>query len=119
MLISSIAPLAALRILCGIWFVPHCIGKICHIGPASQAFDQVGFRPGRLFVFITIAFELLAGSGLVLGIHKELAAALAVVVLTGAGYAVVKINGLNWRWQRQGPEYVLFWAIACVISVLG
>ena len=44
---------------------------------------------------------------------------LAVLVLLGATYAVVKINGWNWRWQKQGPEYMLFWAAACVIAVSG
>jgi putative oxidoreductase len=37
----------------------------------------------------------------------------------GAAYAVVKINGFNWRWQKQGPEYMVFWAVACVLSVWG
>jgi putative oxidoreductase len=32
---------------------------------------------------------------------------------------VLKINGFNWRWQKQGPEYMVFWALACVLSVSG
>ena len=107
-----------LRILCGIWFLPHLIGKLCHVDLAYLTFEKAGFKPGRLFVYLTAAMEGLAMIGLVLGIHPQIAAAFAVLVLTGAGYAVVKINGLNWRWQKMGPEYVVFWAAACVLSVV-
>jgi putative oxidoreductase len=56
-------------------------------------------------------------TGLVLNIYPEMAAALAVLVLAGAGYAVVRINGWNWRWQKNGPEYIVFWSIACILAV--
>lgn len=109
--------LALLRVLCGVWFAPHALGKARHIERASQTFDKAGFRPPRLFVVTTICVEVLAGTGLVLGIYPRVAAGLAVLVLVGAAYAVLKINGWNWRWQKQGPEYMLFWAAACVIAV--
>ena len=106
-----------LRILCGLWFVPHCVGKLRNIGPASLTFAKAGLHPPRFFVILTIVLELLGGTGLVLNIQPHLAAALAVAVLAGASYAVLKINGLNWRWQKQGPEYMVFWAAACALSV--
>lgn len=115
----STDPLTILRIMSGVWFVPHCIGKLRNIGPASQTFDKAGLRPPRAFVVITIVLELLAGAGLVLGIYPKFAAALAVVVLLGASYAVIKINGFNWRWQKQGPEFMIFWSAACALSVAG
>lgn len=117
--LMSTDPLAILRILCGVWFVPHCIGKIQNIGPASQTFAKAGFHPARAFVIITIVLELLAGAGLVLGIYPKFAAALAVVVLLGASYAVIKINGFNWRWQKHGPEFMIFWSATCALSVAG
>lgn len=76
-------------------------------------------RPGWVFVAITIVLEPLAGIGLVFGIQEMFAAGLAVVVLMGASYAVFRINGFNWRWQKQVPEYMPLWAMACVLSVLG
>ena len=39
-------------------------------------------------------------------------------VLAGASFAVVRIHGWNWRWNRQGPEFMIFWSLACVLSVL-
>lgn len=111
--------LAVLRVLCGVWFIPHCIGKLRNIGPASQTFAKAGLRPARAFVILAIAMEVLAGAGLALNVQPRLAAALAVAVLGGASYAVLKINGFHWRWQKQGPEYMLFWAMACVLAVSG
>lgn len=110
-------PQAILRVLCGIWFLPHVIGKVRHIDRAAQTFAKAGFRPPRAFVVVTVACELAAASGLISGYEARPAAALAVIVLLGAAYAVLRINGWNWRWQRQGPEYMLFWALACLLSV--
>lgn len=112
------SPLDWLRILCGLWFIPHIVGKVRNFElAAASTFTKAGLRPPRLFVVVTIVLELVATIGLVFAIQPKLAALCAVLVLGGAGYAVVKINGFNWRWQKQGPEYMIFWATACVLSV--
>jgi putative oxidoreductase len=112
------SPMDWLRILCGVWFIPHVMGKIQNFeAAAANTFSRAGFKPARTFVAVAIVLEIAASLGLVLGIQPKIAAALAVIVLGGAAYAVVKINGFNWRWQKQGPEYMIFWAMACVLSV--
>jgi putative oxidoreductase len=111
--------LEALRILCGLWFLPHLAGKAMHYGKAAATFEAAGFKPGLFFVGFTIVLEVLACIGLTLGIYPKVAAGLAIIVLLGASYAVVKINGLNWRWQKMGPEFPLFWSLVCVLTVLG
>ena len=112
------SPMDWLRILCGVWFIPHVMGKILNFDlAAANTFARAGLRPARFFVGATIVLEIAAGLGLVLNIQPKIAAALAVIVLGGAAYAVVKINGFNWRWQKQGPEYMIFWAATCVLSV--
>lgn len=110
--------LTSLRILCGVWFLPHIVGKLRNLDRAALTFEKVGLRPGRRFVLLTVTLEVIAGIGLVAGIFEKIAAALAVLVLAGASYAVLRMNGLNWRWQKQGPEYMIFWALACILSVL-
>lgn len=111
-------PQLVLRIVCGIWFLPHAMGKLQHAGLASLTFEKAGFKPGKPFLYATVAAECCAMIGLVTGFNTEFAAALAVLVLGGAAFAVLRINGWNWRWQKQGPEFILFWAVCCVISVL-
>jgi putative oxidoreductase len=111
------SPIDWLRILCGIWFIPHLVGKISNFeAAAANTFAKAGFRPPRFFVAATILLELAAALGLIFAIQPKLAALCAVAVLGGAAYAVVKIHGFNWRWQKQGPEYMIFWAAACVLS---
>jgi putative oxidoreductase len=115
----SFDPQTVLRVLCGVWFLPHCIGKIRNLGPASQTFAKAGLHPARTFVALTIVVEVIAGLGLAFNIYPKVAAGLAAGVLAGASHAVLKINGFNWRWQKQGPEYMIFWAIAALLSVSG
>lgn len=107
-----------LRVLCGLWFIPHLVGKCMNYVKAGGTFEAAGLKPGRVFVGITIALELIAAIGLAFNIYPRSAALVAAMVLLGAAYAVVRINGWNWRWQKQGPEYMLFWAFACVLSTL-
>jgi putative oxidoreductase len=117
--LASVPPLTILRVLCGIWFLPHCIGKASNIEASSVTFDKAGMRPARFFVVLTVILEIVAGLGLVLNIQPRLAAVLAMAVLLGASYAVIKIDGFNWRWKNKGPEFMVFWAIACALSVSG
>jgi putative oxidoreductase len=118
MTILGLSALELLRILCGIWFLPHLIGKVRNFEKASGTFERAGLKPGKMFLVLTLVLEALALVGLTFDIYPKAAAACGVVVLLGAAYAVVRINGFNWRWQFQGPEYPLFWAIACALTTL-
>jgi putative oxidoreductase len=104
----------AVRIICGLFFVPHTIAKLRNVDRASLLFDKVGFRPPRPFVLLTVALEIVAAFGLISGLYPRFAAASAAVVLVGAAYAVGRANPLMWRWQHPGIEYMLFWAIVCL-----
>ena len=115
---DGLSPQDLLRILCGVWFLPHAALKVKNAALAKQTFAKVGLRPGALFLSLTVAMELVAAAGLIFGIMPRIAAFLAIVVLAGASYAVVRMHGWNWRWNRNGPEFMVFWSIACVISVL-
>jgi putative oxidoreductase len=105
---------SAVRIVCGLFFVPHTIAKLSNVGRASLLFDQVGFRPARLFVFLTTALEIIAAIGLITGLYPRIAAMAAAIVLGGAAYAIARVHTLMWRWQHPGIEYMLFWAIICL-----
>jgi putative oxidoreductase len=115
----SYDPLTLIRILCGLWFLPHCFGKIFDIKGASITFEEAGFKPVRPFVYFTLVLELIVVAGLVFGIYEKVAAGLAVLILLGAAAAVIKINGFLWIWQKKGTEYLLFWSLVCILSVSG
>lgn len=111
-------PQDLLRILCGVWFLPHAALKLKNADRAKETFAKVGLRPGLAFLFMTVLIELVAAAGLIFDIYPRVAAALAVFVLMGASYAVVRMHGLNWRWNMQGPEFMIFWSIACILAVI-
>jgi len=104
----------AVRIVCGLFFVPHTIAKLRNVARASLLFDEVGLRPPRFFVLLTVALEIIAAIGLISGLYPRIAAILAAIVLAGAAYAIVRTHTLMWRWQHPGIEYMLFWAIVCL-----
>ena len=105
-----------LRILCGAWFIPHLVGKVRNFQKATGTFEAAGLKPGKVFIVLTIALEVLAAAGMVCDVFPRLATACALVVLLGAAYAVVRVNGLRWRWQLMGPEFPIFRALACIVS---
>jgi putative oxidoreductase len=114
----SLATPTLLRILCGVWFVPHLVGKVRNFGKATKTFESAGLKPGRVFIVLSLALEFVAAVGMAFGLYPTVATACALIVLLGAAYAVVRINGFRWRWQLMGPEFPLFWAIACILSAL-
>ena len=115
---NAIDPQEVLRIICGAWLLPHAVLKVKNAALAQQTFANVGLKPGPVFLALTVAMEVLAALGLIFNIFPQLAAALAVFVLMGASYAVLRMHGWNWRWNKSGPEYMVFWSIACILSVL-
>ncbi len=114
----ALSSLDLLRILCGIWFIPHIVGKIRNFEKATGTFEAAGLKPGRAFIVLALVLEVLAAVGMVFNIYPKIAVACGLAVLLGATYAVVRINGFRWRWQLMGPEFPLFWALASILSVL-
>jgi putative oxidoreductase len=106
----------AIRVACGLFFLPHTIAKLRNIDRASILFDKVGLRPPRFFVIFTAAMEIVAAFGLATGLYPRVAALIAATVLVVASYAIARNHGLMWRWQHPGIEYMLFWAIICLCA---
>jgi putative oxidoreductase len=104
----------AVRVVCGLFFLPHTIAKLRNVDRASVLFDKVGLRPPRFFVVLATVMEVVAAIGLVTGLCPRLAALIATTVLVVASYAIARNHGLMWRWQHPGVEYMLFWAIICL-----
>jgi putative oxidoreductase len=106
----------AVRVVCGLFFLPHTIAKLRNIERASGLFDKVGFRPARFFVVLTALLEVIAAFGLISGLYPRIGATIAAGILIAAAYAIARVHDLKWRWQHPGIEYMLFWAIICLYA---
>ena len=121
MIDSRTAPYAAfvLRLALGIMFIAHGLTKVFVFSPAGTAgfFESVGF-PGFL-AYPVIAFEVIGGVLLVLGVYTRWIAALAVVQLFMA--ATVHFgNGWSFTNANGGWEYPIYLsATALVVALLG
>jgi putative oxidoreductase len=106
----------AVRIVCGLFFLPHTIAKLRNIERASLFFDKAGLRPSRFLVVLTTVLEVVAAFGLISGLYPRLGATIAAGILLVAAIAIARVHALNWRWQHPGIEYMLFWAIICLCA---
>src|SRR5690606_22307255 len=121
MIDSRTAPYAALimRLALGIMFLAHGLTKVFVFTPAGTAgfFQSIGF-PGFL-AYPVIAFEVLGGLLLVLGVFTRPIAALAVVQLFVAS-TVHFGNGWAFGNQGGGWEYPIFLTVsALALALLG
>ncbi|HEY7671021.1 MAG TPA: DoxX family protein [Gammaproteobacteria bacterium] len=118
--IGALDAVTALRVLCGAFLLPHTFLKLWHLDKAIEFFDKIRFRPPRFFVFLTATMEAIAAVGLIFNLYPKLGASIAATILFVAAWAQAKVNGLSWRWQFKGVEYMLFWAFACLaVGFLG
>lgn len=120
--VGNTAPYAALllRLALGIMFLAHGLTKLLVFTPAGTVkfFASVGF-PGFL-AYPVIAFEVIGGAMLILGVLPRWIAGLAAVELLvastvhwGNGWAFAAPNGGGW-------EYPVFLAVtAAALALLG
>ncbi len=108
------APWVALRIVCGVFFLPHALGKFTQPRAAMGFFVAAGFRPAVPFVYLAFAIEVVLAGLLLGGIMVREAAVGSTVYLLVAAAAVVKVER-KWLWHLGGCEYPFFWGLCCAI----
>ncbi|WP_454835225.1 DoxX family protein [Pseudomonas lini] len=121
MIDNHTAPYAALalRLALGAMFLAHGLTKLLVFTPAGTAgfFESVGF-PG-VFAYPVIAFEILGGLALLLGVYARWVAAVAVVQLFLAS-TVHFGNGWGFTNPNGGWEYPIFLTLtALALALLG
>ncbi len=119
MIDSRTAPYAAfiMRAALGVMFLAHGLTKLIVLTPAGTAgfFESVGF-PGFL-AYPVIAFEIIGGLMLILGIYARPIAAVAVVQLFVA--ATVHFgNGWSFTNANGGWEYPIYLAVSALVVAL-
>ena len=121
MIDSRTAPYAAfvIRVALGVMFLAHGLTKVLVFTPAGTVrfFESIGF-PGFL-AYPVMAFEVIAGLMLVLGVYARWVAAVAVVQLFVAS-TVHFGNGWSFTNANGGWEYPIYLSVtALVVALLG
>lgn len=122
MIDTRTAPYAALllRLTAGGLFLAHAGLKVFVFTPAGAAefFGSLGL-PSAL-AYVTIAWEILAGLALILGLWARIAAVAAIPVLVGAIAAVHGPAGFWFNNANGGWEYPAFWIVGLIaVALLG
>jgi putative oxidoreductase len=112
--LASLNAFDLLRIGCGLWFIPHLIGKFTGRQFALDFFAKTGFHPPVAWLYAAIATETVVTIGLVFDIYARYAAALGAVFLLVAAYGLYRFIDGTWRTKLNGAEFPLFWAMCCV-----
>ena len=109
-----------LRVITGALFLTHGLTKLLVFTPAgTMGFFQSLGLPGWLGL-ATMAFEILGGVALILGIWPRLVSAAAVPVLLGAALTAHLKNGFGFANPGGGWEYPVMWAaVQAGLALLG
>jgi putative oxidoreductase len=107
-----------LRIICGLFFIPHLVTKTTGLQQAFAAYRDFRFHPPEFWVYAAIAIEIIVSVGLVFGIYTRYVALLAAAFLLAATFGVYRFSKGRWLWNVGGYEYPLFWAICCIVVAI-
>lgn len=105
-----------LRLVVGLTMAAHGYNHVFGGGGlagTTRWFASMGLRPAKVHALLSGAGELACGLGLVAGLLTPLCAAFVVGTMTVAGVAVHRKNGFFVF--KDGFEYVLVLAVACVV----
>ena len=107
-----------LRIVCGLFFIPHLFVKFQNQDFVKGFMEKVGLNPPGAWLYAAFAVEIVSTIGLVLGIFTFYVAVLAGVFLIVAAWATYKFSEGKWIWNFGGAEYPLFWGICCLVVAM-
>jgi putative oxidoreductase len=104
-----------LRVLCGIFLLPHLVVKFQSREFVKGFFEQAGLTPPMLWLYTALAIEAVTGTCLIFDIYAEYVAIVTGAFLLVASWASWRVSKGKWMWNFGGAEYPLFWAICCFI----
>ena len=107
-----------LRIICGLFFIPHLFVKFQNQQGVLPIYAKAGFNPPIAWLYASFAVEIVASIGLFFAIYTAYVAILAGVFLLSAAYASWRASDGKWIWTFGGAEFPLFWAICCFVVAM-
>jgi putative oxidoreductase len=109
------SPIDYLRVLCGVFLLPHLVVKFQSQQFVKEYMAQAGLNPPVVWLYSAFAVEIVTSIGLIFDIQAGYAAIIAGVFLLVASYASWRVSKGKWMWNFGGAEYPLFWSICCFI----
>ena len=109
-----------LRVALALLFFAHAGLKIFVFTPAgtAQFFGSIGLPPA--LAYVTIAWELLGGAALIVGVWARLVALATVPILIGAILSVHIHAGFFFSNPNGGWEFPALWALGLIaVALLG
>lgn len=107
--------LTLLRIVTGLFYLPHVLSKINGFAGTVGFFAKAGFHPAAFFVVFAGTMELAVGLALIFGIFTKYAALASTALMVVAAYAIIVVKGAGWYWNGGGIEYLVFWGLASLV----
>jgi len=106
-----------LRILLGLWLIPHGYPKLFMDDaiPASKNFVNFGWDNQIMWAYFIGCIEFFGGIFLVLGLGTRLVAFMVAIQMFVIAFAILFPT---WGWGKKGMEYALLWGILCLILVI-
>jgi putative oxidoreductase len=105
-----------LRVICGLFFIPHIVGKIT-VPQALQFYVDVGFKPPKFWMYLAGTIEIFLTFFLLFDIHTAFFGFIAFIHLMVAATATYKLTK-SWIWMIGGTEYCIFWALCCLVVAM-
>jgi putative oxidoreductase len=107
-----------LRVLTGLFFLVHAGLKLFVFTPAGTAgfFASIGLPPA--LAYIVIAWEVVGGLALILGVFPRIVALIMIPDLLGAIFTVHGSAGFFFNNPNGGWEYPAFWALTLLALAL-
>jgi putative oxidoreductase len=111
-------PIVAVRVMCGLFYVPHILYKLNGFENSVAFFGKAGFHPAAVWLVLALVMESACAIGLTFGIFTKYLGVVSAGVMATAVYAVFKTKGLGWMWNGGGIEYLAFWGVASLAVAL-
>jgi putative oxidoreductase len=106
-----------LRVMLGIWLIPHGYGKLflADAVPASRNFVRFGWDHPLAWAYFIGVVEFAGGILLALGLATRLIALMVAFEMAVISFAVLYPN---WGWGNRGMEYALMMGILALVLFL-
>ena len=105
-------PLVVVRLMCGLFYVPHVLFKIQGFDGSVAAFAKMGFEPALPWLLLAIATEAICAIGLTLNMYVQFVGLMSAGVMAFAVYGTFATKGVHWMWNFGGVEYIVMWGVA-------